>query len=113
VSLKRIAVCYNVPEALVLTATLEAYGIPVTHTGLRHAWVNWPVMVALGGIGVFVPSFEAEVAGELLGRPGTEAPDLWESRAFRAHPVRNSLIALSIFVWPVPIFPYWLREWRD
>ncbi len=112
-SLERIAVCYNVPEALVLTATLEAYGIPVTHTGLRHGWVNWPILVALGGIGVFVPTSEAEVATGLLGLPSTEEPDLWESRAFLRHPVRNALIALLFLILAATIFPYWLREWRD
>jgi hypothetical protein len=61
-----IAIVYSMPEAAVLVATLNAYGIFAVP---RHRWhiSIWPPwMVALGGIWIAIPGHQAEDAIALL-----------------------------------------------
>jgi hypothetical protein len=65
-SLAVIAIVYSMPEAMVLVATLNAYGIFALGRNRWHISIQPPLMVALGGIWVAVPRHQEEDALALL-----------------------------------------------
>jgi hypothetical protein len=78
-----VAVTDSQPEAAVLVSFLAWHGIPAYALG-RHAAVQWPLVVALGGIPVRVPAWaqlEAEaLLAEVAARPAVIRPATIRSR---------------------------------
>ena len=61
-----IAIVWSMPEATVLVATLQAYGILALPRNQHHLSIAPPLMLALGGITVAVPPAQREDALALL-----------------------------------------------
>ncbi|MGD9786232.1 MAG: hypothetical protein AB7E80_11555 [Hyphomicrobiaceae bacterium] len=106
----------SVPEALVATAMLEAAGLAAQAQGREHAQMYWPLLVALGGIGITVPASEAEAALDLLRSPvepdeGDSEP--LEHRLFARHPLSNAVVAAAMFLLTGMPFPAWLARWKE
>ena len=112
-ALERVAFCYSLPETLVLTSMLEAYGIPVTHIGLNHCQIHWTAIFALGGIGLLVPASKAEAARDLVWPTYTNPAGLWETGLFwgRRLPWNIAAIVVCILV-GLPFLQFWVRHWR-
>jgi hypothetical protein len=70
-SLAVIAIVYSMPEAAVLAATLNAYGIFALPRNRWHISIQPPLMVALGGIWIAVPRVQEEDALALLAEIDT------------------------------------------
>jgi hypothetical protein len=65
-SLAVIAIVYSMPEAAVLVATLNAYGLFAVPRNRWHISIQPPLMVALGGIWIAIPCHQEEDALALL-----------------------------------------------
>jgi hypothetical protein len=103
-SLAVIAIVYSLPEAAVLTATLNAYGIFALRRHHAHISIQPPWMVALGGLWIAVPSVQAEDALALLAAidTGWRCPP----RPFTDNAWLSGLISVVMTVlWAIPPMP--------
>jgi hypothetical protein len=62
-----IASVYSRSELYALLALLRTNGIFAATVGEGHARVDWPITVALGGVGVQIRAGDVALARELLG----------------------------------------------
>ncbi|WAT17195.1 hypothetical protein OZN62_09640 [Aurantiacibacter sp. MUD11] len=82
-NLAQIAVITSRPEALVIASALEHAGVPVWIDGMHHASVD-PLLVALGGHRLRVPSGQYGEASDILreiGLPDAPVSYLGQRRA--------------------------------
>jgi hypothetical protein len=112
-SLAVIAIVYSLPEAAVLLATLNAYGIFALRRHHAHISIQPTLMVALGGLWIAVPSAQEEDALALLAAidsgwtppPRPFADDAWLSALL------SIVMTLLLGIPPMPRTPG-LYGWR-
>ena len=54
--------CASAEEAAIVCALLTDAGIPASLENWHHAMINWGIVPAMGGVGVLVPSSQADQA---------------------------------------------------
>ena len=103
-SLSVIAIVYSMPEAAVLAATLDAYGIFALPRNRWHISIQPPLMVALGGIWIAVPRVQEEDALALL----YEIDSGWQRppRPYADNPWLSGLLSVVLtFLCLIPPMP--------
>lgn len=101
----------SVPEAVVLGSVLRGYRIRHELQNAAHAVQAWHVMLAIGGIRVWVAKSDAETALALLEEVHpVKGGDLRQSTAFREKRVRNAILAFAILIYCGLPFPFWVRN---
>ena len=105
-----IAAVYSQSEFGLLMALLHQHGIFATAVGERHALVEWPLVVALGGIRVRIRRGDVPLARELVSavdRTPYHGPVYSESRLL------DIILMLLLFFFAAPPPPrvataFWL-----
>lgn len=99
----------SLPEAQVVSCTLEAAGIPHNLNGIAHASVSWMMLFALGGIRISVPEAAFEDAEQLLSETDYDVP-LWEASRFRQNWLLNTVSGITWLGVGAPFLPWLLRK---
>lgn len=108
--LEPVGVVYDLPEAICLKSFLESQGIPTFINGLGHAQVDWWMIVALGGMEVFVPPRHVGEVRDYMRAFRTEPSECQSaSGCFWAAPIR-SFLSLMLVCMMAGVPPLWARK---
>lgn len=98
-NLTHIATAYSVSEAHIIQSMLRSYGIGAEAFDLHTVNLDPGLMIALGGIRIFVASEDAEDAKTLVWEGQQQAIP---PRSYDKHPVKNGLWAIILTLMGAP-----------